>query len=756
VLTRPDTPTDQDLAPGKEPGTHRRVVTVVLSTAVVATVAGVAIALLTGTAPRPGHATAGKPASGTGSKLTASQTPRTVGIYSGQQQRGVFQQINSIAEYGGTIVTTGFQSSDGQVRQQFFVSDDSGSTWRLASVKAASGGQPSLGHAASLIARGPASWLAVGQQAIWTSKDGLTWTLAAAHGIAQGGGQVQVLTETGNGFLAGGAVPAPGGGTQGAVWTSRDGTNWRQLTATQLGLAPGQLVRDISAAASRGQDTLISGTVANGATTYAGMWLSTDGGTSWTQVPVPTDQGVTGGIVGLSSDGSGLLAVRQDRTAGAVAYFSHNGTAWQYAGAIDPSGGWSPSAVRGGSGGFAVTGRTAAGAIVAYTSTGTSGVWIPTGSLGAVTSESMLSPAVAASGTVVAAGSTDASETGQQGVLLEANRTGSVQTVSLAGIPGAVVPELVMNAVAAAGNVQVAVGSADGYPAIWRRQDGGSWALVSTPALASAHDHLTALTGVSRGADGWLAVGAPGPVVFTSADGLTWQPAAGNVAHDLAGLSATAVAAGPAGYVIVGNPAAGSSDVWWSQDLTSWSRASGISDGHVLAVAAQAHGFVAAGSRDGKPAAWTTSNGQSWTPIAVPLPARAASGVLQQVAVDGTRVAALGQATVDGDVVPFAALSDDGGATWRQVPFGSPGPDTTFTALIADSRGFTAVGQYGQAVPAAWTSASGTTWTRAQLSGLNSAYHITALAPAGPAVTAIGSLATQRSQGAFMVGVPSR
>ena len=97
--------------------------------------------------------------------------------------------------------------------------------------------------------------------------------------------------------------------------------------------------------------------------------------------------------------------------------------------------------------------------------------------------------------------------------------------------------------------------------------------------------------------------------------------------------------------------------------------------------------------------------------------------------------------------------------SWVQVPFTSSGPDTAFTALIANSRGFTAVGQQGppgQASPAAWTSASGTAWTRTQLSGLSGAYHITALAPAGPAVTAIGSLATQRSQGAFMVGVPSR
>jgi hypothetical protein len=327
-----------------------------------------------------------------------------------------------------------------------------------------------------------------------------------------------------------------------------------------------------------------------------------------------------------------------------------------------------------------------------------------------------------------------------------------------------VVPELAMNAMAAAGDVQVAVGSADGYPAIWRRQGEGSWTLVSssalTPVLTSGQDHLAALTGVTRGPNGWLAVGMPGPVAFTSADGVTWQPAAGDIAHDLAGVSAVEVAAGPAGYVIVGNPAApGVPDVWWSPDLTSWSQADDMTGSSLVrAVVADAHGFVAAGSDSGKPAVWTTSNGQSWTAVLLPLPAGASSAVLQQIAVKGSRMVVLGQATTQGGVVPFAALSLDGGATWVQVPFAAPGPDTTFTALTANSRGFTAVGQFGQpgqASPAAWTSATGTAWTRAELSGITGAYRITALTAAGPAATAIGSIATQQSQGTFIVGVPS-
>jgi hypothetical protein len=52
-----------------------------------------------------------------------------------------------------------------------------------------------------------------GPEATWTSRDGLSWTLAATHGISpqQPGDQVFVLTGTADGFLAVGQAAAPGG-----------------------------------------------------------------------------------------------------------------------------------------------------------------------------------------------------------------------------------------------------------------------------------------------------------------------------------------------------------------------------------------------------------------------------------------------------------------------------------------------------------------------------------------------------------------
>ena len=459
--------------------------------------------------------------------------------------------------------------------------------------------------------------------------------------------------------------------------------------------------------------------------------------------------------------------------------------------------------VKGSAYGFVVTGTDAAGHYVAYTSTGGGTSWRPTGSLGGPAGYASVPAAtIGPGGTVIAAGSTAASKVSQQAVLLQATTAGAVRPVPLASIPGAVIPEVAVKALAAAGGQQIAVGSADGYPAIWRRTAGGAWTLVSSlppasaqPGLAApplaapplaapplaapplaapplaapplAAPPLAALTSVTHGTAGWLAVGVPGPVVLTSANGTTWQPAPGSIARDLAGVAGVAAAAGPHGYVIVGKlvvpGGACVADVWWSPDLASWTRAHDVNDtdgsSQVLAVAAQAHGFVSAGSYEGKPAVWTTTGGTTWTTIVLPLPS--GTGVLQQVAVTGRRVVALGVQTVAGLTTPLAELSVDGGATWQQVPFGVPSPETAVTALTADAGGFTAAvqsGAPGQQDVTVWTSADGTSWTQTPASGLaaSGAHQLTALAPAGARVTAIGSAATPDSQQPIVLTLPAR
>ena len=308
------------------------------------------------------------------------------------QPAGASRAIRRIAAAGDTIVTTGSQARGGVASQQFFVSDDGGAKWYQARVQTPAGHQPGPGHLATLIAGGPHQWLAVGPHAIWTSANGLSWTLAATHGISPD--NINVVTATADGFLAAGQT----GGNQAVIWISDDGTMWQQLTATKLGLTvAGNVATNIQYATSRGNDTLISD--------GSDVWLSTDGGTSWTEVPVPAGHGASDSISGLSFDDSGLITVRPGTGASGaqdgVAYFSPNGQAWHFAGLIDPTGGWQPNLVKGSDYGFVVVG-TASGRKVAYVSTGTGATWSPTKPLG---STSISSATVGSGGTVIAVGS---------------------------------------------------------------------------------------------------------------------------------------------------------------------------------------------------------------------------------------------------------------------------------------------------------------------------------------------------------------
>ena len=705
-------------------------------------------------------------------QLAANQQPDTavaaaLGTYPGQQHRGVSQTVDRVVASGNTIVTMGSQSSDGVVRQQFFASTDGGASWRLASLHASGGGAAPLGHAATRLAGGPGGWLAVGPQAIWTSADGLSWTLASTSGVPQlPGDQLLVLNSTAHGFLAAGVAAASGGVTQAVVWTSQNGLTWERKTAAQLGLtASGALAEGIIYGASHGSDTVISGGIASG---VDAAWLSTDGGSTWSAVTIPADHGATTSLSGLGSDGSGLVAVRpgQAATGGTdgVAYFSPDGTTWQYAGTIDEAGGWTPGLVKGGAGAFVAVGTTGAGQTVAYTADGAGGTWAPTGSLGSAAAESVNGAAVGAGGTVIAVGSTKA--VSHQPVFAAASRDGTVRPVSLTAITGGVVPELTVNGLAAAGGAQIAVGSANGYPAVWRRPAGGGpWALVSALPVVSAYPAGSALTSVTDGPAGWLAVGGPGAVVLTSADGLSWRQASGPIAQDLAGTSAVTAAANSSGYVIAAGLATSgqAAQLWWSPNLTSWTRATVMNDAssssRVQAVTAAAHEFMAVGSDGGHPAVWTTTDGQTWTTIVLDLPPGASAAQLDQVAMDGNRVVALGQETTAGGTVPFAEMSANGGASWQRVLSGPSGTGTVVTALAAGTGGFTAASQSGppgQQDAQVWTSATGATWAPEQVSGLSGAgaHEVAALIPSGSGVTGIGLVATPQAQQPVTVILP--
>jgi hypothetical protein len=726
-----------------------------------------------------------------------------------QAGRGVFQSVSRVASSGDTVVAVSSQTGGDVPRAQFFVSRDGGSTWRLSAVRAPGGGAPAPGHPAQLIAGGSGDWLAVGPQAVWTSRNGQSWTLSSSSGItpADTGDQVWVLTQTAGGFLAAGQNAAEG---TAVIWTSRDGVHWQRMTAPQVLLpAGGGRVLTINYAAARGPGIVISGEVATTTSAghgkqrhtvvirSAGTWLSTDDGTSWRPSPVPVSHGAGPSFSGVAADAAGFIAIRPGTTTvrhglsvrtqpDGVVYTSATGSAWRYAGTLTAPGGLHVGVVKGGAGGFTAVGQGSGGQLAAYRSANGAS-WRPAAALGTSSARAVTGATVTASGAVIAAGYSVGADS-QQPYLAVAPPGQGTRAVDFAAIPGATIAQVAVNAVGVAAGRQVAVGEAGGAPAIWSRTGRGAWSLVSgaPPAAAAGSQELTS---VAHGPAGWLATGdtvsaatatgtatgtAQHPVVVTSADGTTWQAAPGTFGG--ANVSASQAAAGRSGYVIVGAgvTAAGTFPAaWWSGDLGTWSRAGGPAPGaaalggagQMLGVAAGPSGFVAVGQRGIHPAVWTSGDGQTWHAASLPVPAGQVGAELQQVAVSGRRVVALGEKTsASGAGAAFAEVSADGGATWRPAPLPAPHGPATVTAVTAAAGGFTAVGTYGRPGHlnvAVWTSPDGARWTASTPhgTGLSGAgiQEITGLAATdGSTLTGVGFTATQDGEQPTLWDVPAR
>ncbi len=318
-----------------------------------------------------------------------------------------------------------------------------------------------------------------------------------------------------------------------------------------------------------------------------------------------------------------------------------------------------------------------------------------------------------------------------------------------------------------AAGAQLAVGSADGHPAIWRRPGTGSaggtggsagagtWTLVSqtSPAVAKLPG-MSSLSAVAHGPAGWIAVGqtvsgaTTTPVVLTSADGVSWQPLTTLASLAPPGTRFAGVAAAHGGYAVVGRQVAGGRTfavMWWSADLKTWQSASnGGLDGRLkpsaaYAVASTASGFVAVGSHGTSPMIWTSPDGRRWTGYDVPMPAGALSATLRVATASGARVAAAGYAVTRTGNVPVAVVSTNGGAEWREVVLAAPGGAGVVNALTVAANGFVAAGQAGPMSArgaVTWSTTDGLSWSAATAAG-GGATAITALTTTGGTVLGV-------------------
>jgi hypothetical protein len=699
--------------------------------------------------------------------------------YQAASMRGIMQLQGRVASSGNEVVAVGAETGQLVPRAQFFVSLNDGRSWTLGTVTAAGGGTPAPGYSARFVAGGHGRWVAVGPGAVWTSPDGRTWSLTEDGMPQRPGDRVQVLKRTSTGFIAAGAsAQSP------LVLLSATGRTWTRLGATQLKLAVprGGRVTGIRLAAAEGGSILIAGDIAppgQATARVGGAWLSTDNGRSWTPVQVPAGHGAQPEFADLVSiPGGGFLMVRPAVLHGVPAadvYQSATGTAWRFAATLATPAGFTAGLMNGGPDGAVLSGTTvlsgtAGRQLIAFVSR--DGIaWRRIASFGPAATEAVSGVAVTDTSAVIAAGTSAAVPGSSQQLITVDGGTGGLRSVSLSAIPGAVQPQLAVTAVAAHGSTQIAVGSANGFPAAWVSVNAGVTWRRATGRAADVLDGrgIQQLTSVTHGGSGWLAVGVPSssgaamhPLVLVSADGTTWSAVDGEPAFTGTGLVTMQVAVTGDEYVIAGQQTLAGGRViaaaWWSDGLASWHRAGdgtagaldGAGNSRMLAVTAAASGFAAIGSHGSRPAVWMSRDGHAWRRADLPLPPGATSAVLRHVAANGGVVTGIGMAQTAAGQVPFAVRSADSGRTWQESALPMPARAAQVTALTAAGSGFTATGTYGASTGhqdvVIWTSADGIRWAAATPAARGLAgpgiQAITGLDASGDLLTGVGFTAT--------------
>ncbi len=592
----------------------------------------------------------------------------------------------SAAEWRNSTVVVGAVGSGSQERAAVWISQ-SGGPFVAVPVSPVSG--PSSMRAVTAGALGLfAIGSLAGKPALWSSTNGLRWTLSSEFGSLAGSSLDPVvdavLATNTSVYAAGSAIN--GTQTDAALWASGDGINWRRVSQAQAAFGgPGGRV--ITGLASIGTGLVAVGGVRTGPDWSPASWISPDG-VSWSQPSedFPMDSRPQGGVGGTIVRGLSSLQTLPGATAQLMAvgggssaqriWKSNNGVSW-------------------------------------------SEVHLPAG---AAASPDWAATVVGTTGTTTVVAD---SRPGQPYVLTygprgwgepsaDARVFGPVQTTAKP-----------VDVATAGGDLTLAVDvstlpQALGGPAnrrtVFLSFDGSTWRADPTPDPSLAPESLPAgVSSAIRFGNEWVAVGAAAPAVatsttsanlsglaesWTSVDGVHWvshgplDQATGVIPERPTGLC---VRPGPVAAVIaVGSSYQASAGevavAWISSDGVHWSRAAvstpSLAGGNqeMSGCMATATGLVAFGdtttpSGTTVPAIWRSSTGSEWTRQSSPGFAPAASTTLTSVAGPSSTwlAVASGRATPSEPMASQLWLSQDGGVSWLMLdttgsPWQTPGP----------------------------------------------------------------------------------
>lgn len=619
------------------------------------------------------------------------------------------------------------------------------------------------------------SWMAVGTRqsaagvpvaTVWTSPDGVTWRSSpidaipmadSASAAAQYRGQTVVVGSVGQGAnrqaavwispspgasFAAVSVPSTGGpsemsvvavGALGmfavgtvdgrfAMWSSTDGRDWQEQPAAEKIVTASAGAR-VWAMLAEGDNMYAAGSLGSGAAQQAAMWSTSDG-LHWHRVTTAATAFAGPGsrvIYSLAALGNGLVA------AGAV----NRGSGWTAASWVSPDGAsWSLPSTD-------FPGAAAAGPPGAP----------PFGSSGGYAIRSVSAvPTFAGSAAVVAAGG------GPYGQ--GAWRSTDGLHWSAIALPGTDAAATGWRATLAAASITTTV-VADGDPgqAHLITDTGSGWSEPSSnpaafgPVRPAAVPVSLQLAGnrlvlTVRVVSAPQAIGDPAVSYTTlaSADAVDWTTrpagAAGPPTVPTAGALTVHL---PAGWVAVGQPAAGQPEGWYSQDGRTWV-AQGLLDASLPPGSQGAGSSTGAGGGTGgsAPSLATTVNGLCSLTAQLAAPAVAATATTTTTAPGRSSVVAAvgsqlrppttGTGVGGGSVQGHQAVAwvSTGGTGWKRAtvsPAAATGGFETMSGCARSADGLVAWGGAttagGASAPAIWRSTTGAAWNRVDVTAFD-------------------------------------
>ena len=263
---------------------------------------------------------------------------------------------------------------------------------------------------------------------------------------------------------------------------------------------------------------------------------------------------------------------------------------------------------------------------------------------------------------------------------------------------------------------------------VWRSANGGTtWTAVTVPAGGGASATIAGLAPL-RG--GFVAVrsapdgGATGAAVYTSANGTAWQQSAALRTADGSPLTLGPVSGGPGGAVVTGQ-AHGLDIAFLSPDGTTWTG----TDPAGTATAEQVSGVALTAAGQAVFSGTSTATAAEQQPVLTLIGAQGAARQVNIAAIPGAvtaelavnAIAASGTTQVaagSADGFPALWMSTDGGSTWTraagaaQAVLGRPGVEQ-LTGVAHGAAGWLAVGGGATAAqgPVVVGSTDGRTWT---------------------------------------------